>query len=59
MKNNKKPSCETNPFKYEKPKFDERKYISWVNPHESINKGKLGHSQSWRNKKDKKYGYYG
>ena len=39
--------------------YRESKYIYWCNPFESINKGKLGHSQSWRNKKDKKYEYYG
>ena len=27
LKKNKKARCETNPFKYEKAKFDERKYI--------------------------------
>ena len=59
MKNNKKPSCETNPFKYEKPKFDERKYIWRVNPFDSVNQGRLGHSQSWKYKKQKKYEYYG
>ena len=39
--------------------YRERKYIYWCNPFESINKGKLSHSQSWKNKKDKKYEYYG
>ena len=39
--------------------YRESKYIYWCNPFESINKGKLGHSQSWKNKKDKKYEYYG
>ena len=39
--------------------YRERKYIYWCNPFESINNGKLGHSKSWKNKKDKKYEYYG
>ena len=39
--------------------YRQRKYIYWCNPFESINKGKLGHSQSWKNKKEKKYEYYG
>ena len=39
--------------------YNESKYIKWVDPYDSINKGKLGHSQSWKNKKDKKYEYYG
>ena len=38
--------------------YRENNYIYWCNPFESINKGKLGHSQSWKNKKDKKYEYY-
>jgi hypothetical protein len=59
MRNNKKARCETNPFKYEKAKFDERKYIRWVNPFDSVNQGRLGHSQSWKYKKQKKYEYYG
>ena len=39
--------------------YRENNYIYWCNPFESINKGKLGHSQSWKNKKEKKYEYYG
>ena len=39
--------------------YRESKYIYWCNPFESINKGKLGHSKSWKNKKEKKYEYYG
>ena len=39
--------------------YRERKYIYWCNPFESINNGKLSYSQSWKNKKDKKYEYYG
>ena len=39
--------------------YRESKYIYWCNPYESINKGKLGHSQTWKYKKEKKYEYYG
>jgi len=39
--------------------YRENNYIYWCNPFESINKGKLGYSQSWKNKKEKKYEYYG
>jgi hypothetical protein len=39
--------------------YRENNYIYWCNHFESINKGKLGHSQSWKNKKEKKYEYYG
>ena len=39
--------------------YRESKYIYWCNPFESINQGRLGHSQTWKNKKDKKYEYYG
>lgn len=55
MKKNKKPPCETNPFKEAKPKYYERKYIKWVNPFTPINQGKLGSSQSWRLVKPKRY----
>ena len=43
----------------QKPKkrmINERRYIRWVNPHEPINKNKLGSSQAWS--KEKKYEYY-
>ena len=43
----------------QKPKkriINESRYIRWVNPHEPINKNKLGSSQAWR--KEKKYEYY-
>ena len=33
----KKTRRETNPFKEVKPKFDERKYIKWVDPYSAIN----------------------
>ena len=48
-----------NPFKYEKAKFDERKYIRWVNLFDSVNQGRLCHSKTWKYKKQKKYEYYG
>ena len=43
----------------QKPKkrmINESRYILWVNPHEPINKNKLGSSQAWS--KEKKYEYY-
>jgi len=43
----------------QKPKkrmINESRYIRWVNPHEPINKNKLGSSQVWS--KEKKYEYY-
>ena len=43
----------------QKPKkrmINETRYILWVNPHEPINKNKLGSSQAWS--KEKKYEYY-
>ena len=52
----KKTRRETNPFKEVKPKFDERKYIKWVDPYSAINLGKLGHSQVFK-KKSKTYYY--
>ena len=55
-KRKKKPSCETNPFKETRPLYNERKYIRWVDPFDSIHKGKLGSSQTWRdNKSTKEY----
>jgi len=35
-------------FNYVKPRINWSIYGGWVNPHEPINKGKLGSSQSWR-----------
>ena len=35
-------------FSYVKPRINWSIYGGWVNPHEPINKGKLGSSQSWR-----------
>jgi hypothetical protein len=37
--------------------IDHSKYIYWCNPHTSINIGKLGSSQAWRNEKPTK-SYY-
>jgi len=37
--------------------YKESDYINWVDPHEPINKGKLGSSQGWRIDK-KQYEYY-
>ena len=43
-------------FKTERPRVDTSRYVYWCNPHEPINKGKLGSSQSWR--KEKKFPVY-
>ena len=40
------------------PKKDPNCGMGWVNPFTSINKGKLGHSQSWKFKSPRKYEYY-
>jgi hypothetical protein len=39
-------------------KKDPRRGMGWVTASGPINKGKLGHSQSWRNVKKKKFEYY-
>jgi len=54
MSRKKKFTRETNPFSLNRPKYDERKYIRWVNPNDPINVGKLGHSQIMY-KKNKRY----
>ena len=41
------------------PKKDPCRGMRFVNPFESINQGRLGHSQTWKYKKEKKYEYYG
>ena len=41
------------------PKKDPCRGMRFVNPYESINQGRLGHSQTWKYKKEKKYEYYG
>ena len=38
-------------------KKDPCRGMRWVNPFESINQTRLGHSQSWRDNKSKKYYY--
>jgi len=45
-------------FKFNEVKKDLSCRMSFVNPYKSINQNSLGHSQSWRFKKQKKYNYY-
>jgi len=45
-------------FKFNEVKKDLNCGMGFVNPHVTIHKNKLGHSQSWRFKKQKKYNYY-
>jgi len=45
-------------FKFNKVKKDLNCGMGFVNPHSTIHQNKLGHSQSWRFKKQKKYQYY-
>ena len=46
------------PFSFsETGKKDPCRGMRWVNPFESINKNRLGHSQSWRDNKSKKEYY--
>jgi hypothetical protein len=40
------------------PKRNRNHGMRWVNANEANNKGKLGHSQSWKFKSPKKYEYY-
>ena len=48
------------PFSFfETGKKDPCRGMGWVDAHESINRGRLGHSQSWKYKEKKKYNYYG
>src|SRR6056300_1598115 len=46
-------------IKFETVKKDLNCGMGFVNPFKSINQNSLGHSQSWRFKKQKKYKYYG
>ena len=46
-------------FKFNEVKKDLNCGMGFVNPHRMINQNSLGHSQSWRFKKQKKYNYYG
>ena len=45
-------------IKFETVKKDLNCGMGFINPHKTIHKNKLGHSQSWRFKKQKKYQYY-
>jgi hypothetical protein len=45
-------------FKFNEVKKDLNCGMGFVNPHVTIHKNKLGHSQSWKFKKHKKYKYY-
>ena len=45
-------------FKFNEVKKDLNCGMGFVNPFKSINQNSLGHSQSWRFKKHKKYKYY-
>lgn len=40
------------------PKRNRNHGMRWVNANEANNKGKLGHSQSWKFKSSKKFEYY-
>jgi len=46
------------PIQFQAYKKDPHRGMGFVSCHEPINKGKLGHSQSWKYKKEKKYVYY-
>ena len=45
-------------FKFNEVRKDLNCGMGFVNPYKSINQNSLGHSQSWRFKKQKKYNYY-
>ena len=45
-------------FKFNQVKKDLNCGMGFVNPNITINQNSLGHSQSWRFKKKKKYNYY-
>jgi hypothetical protein len=45
-------------FKFNEVKKDLNCGMGFVNPHSMINQNSLGHSQSWKFKKHKKYKYY-
>jgi len=56
LERERKKQAEAVVFKFESPKKDMTRYIYQVNAFEPVNKGKLGHSQSWRfNKPLKSY----
>ena len=45
-------------IKFETDKKDLNCGMGFVNPHSTINQNSLGHSQSWRFNKQKKYNYF-
>jgi len=45
-------------IKFENIKKDLNCGMGFVNPYSNINQNRLGHSQSWRFKKEKNYKYY-
>ena len=45
-------------FKFNKVKKDLNCGMGFINPYKTIHQNRLGHSQSWRFKKQKKYQYY-
>ena len=55
MSRKKKLTRETNPFSLNRLKYDERKYIRWVDPFTAINQGKLGSSRVCAKKKNRSY----
>jgi len=48
LERERKKQAEAVVFKFESPKKDMTRYIYQVNAFEPVNKGRLGHSQSWR-----------
>ena len=59
LEKQRQPSLDSKIVFSSRPKKDPRRGMGWVIASGPINKGKLGHSQSWRNVKKKKYEYYG
>jgi len=45
-------------IKFKTFRKDPNRGMGWVSAHPAINTGKLGHSQSWKFKVEKKYRYY-
>ena len=46
------------PIKFETHRKDPHRGMGWVNSFQPINQGRLGHSQTWKMKRVKKYRYY-
>jgi hypothetical protein len=46
------------PMKFETHRKDPHRGMRWVSCSQPVNQGKLGSSQSWKYKKEKKYTYY-